>query len=108
MNEQLQLGLLLKREGQDRVEENNQTWVDCMRAIAKEEYEASGQVCIDVLRTWADRHKFYPLHPNAWGSVFRGKCWKPIGFKQSTYTSNRGHLIRVWRYEDNNPLQEMK
>ena len=104
MPEQLGLfeGLAAKRKGQDRVESNNQTWVDCMRSIAIEVYKEKGEVCIDDLRTWADDHKFYPLHPNAWGSVFRGKNWVPIGYRQSSYPSNRGHRNTVWRYQEPN------
>lgn len=35
---------------------------------------------------------------NAAGSLFRGKEWESTGgFRASRRTSNRGHLVRVWR-----------
>ena len=92
-------GEQLKLDGLNRVEENNQAWVDKIRERAIEMCLVMGEVSSDELRYWADAANCHPEHPNAWGAVFRGKCWRPIGYKRSTYKSNHARRITIWRYE---------
>lgn len=91
-------GEQLKIEGINRVEKNNQAWIEKMRERAIELNSISGSVSTDELRFWADAINSHPEHPNAWGSIFAGKKWKPIGYKKSRYKSNHARRITIWRY----------
>ena len=93
-------GEQLKMEGLDRVEENNQRWVDKMRERAIEMCLVMGEVSSDELRYWADAANCHPEHQNAWGAVFRGTAWVFTGrWKKSTYKSNHAREIKIWRYQ---------
>ena len=91
-------GLQLKEEGLDRVEGNTQRWVDDMRTHAWMCCVIKGEVTADDIRKHAISCDFHPNHSNAYGSVFRGKGWKAIGWKQSKHPSNHGRSIRVWKW----------
>jgi hypothetical protein len=94
-------GTPLRDEGLGRVESHNEEWMDIMRRVAVEIANARGTVCADDLRAWADEHGEHPLHPNAWGAIFRKPYWRPVGYRPSTYKSNHARTIRVWaRSED--------
>lgn len=98
--EQLELGITLKNEGQDRVVANNREWVTVVRAIARAICDKRGSVSTDDLREWTDKNQYYPEHPNAWGGIFRGKAWRAVGFKQSKHPSNHARRIIVWEIRD--------
>jgi len=86
-----QLGLLL-------VEMHNAPWLEVIRAIAIDLYEKNGAISIDDLRHWCDDNKRQPDSEKAWGAIFRGLEWTPIGQKKSRYTSNHCRRIYTWAY----------
>lgn len=93
-------GQQLKMQGLDLVEQNNTTWVERMRDVAKIQCATSlnGTVTTDNLRYWANATNDHPESPNAWGAVFRGKHWECVGRVKSGYRSNHAREIKVWRY----------
>ena len=92
-------GTQLKLAGLNQVADNNEDWLFRVRNVARKVSASQGHVSSDELRTWTDLANDHPLHQNAWGAVFKGKGWKLVGRKQSTYKSNRAREIRVWRWE---------
>jgi hypothetical protein len=86
-----------KREGQERVENNNPRFVDLVRAKAREIVRERGVVWVDELRTWAAESGLEPKHCNAWGAVFKGEEWESCGMQKSAVPSNRARMVRVWR-----------
>ena len=81
-------------QGIKQVAENNERFIEAARVAAKVYAQRYGTVTMDDVR----RHCPYePLHPNAWGGVFR-KGFVPTGeFVQSKIVSRRGGMQRVWR-----------
>ena len=94
-----QLGLFLRDNGLDSVENNNLTWVQRMRKIAQRICREQGEVCADDLRRIADSTADQPGHVNAWGAVFRGKDWRVIGRRKSITPSAHAREIKVWKYQ---------
>ena len=93
-----QLGLFLRDNGLDAVENNNLTWVERMREIAKKISAETGEVCSDDLRRIADKTNDNPAHVNAWGAVFRAKEWRIIGRRKSVTPTAHAREIKVWKY----------
>ena len=93
-----QLGLFMRDNGLDSVENNNLNWVERMREIAKNISAEIGEVCADDLRRIADKTNDQPGHPNAWGSVFRGREWHVVGRRKSITPTAHAREIKVWRY----------
>ena len=85
-----------KRDGGlSLVERNNQRFLQVARDTAKRICAVKGTVTMDEVR---EQCPWEPLHPAAWGSVFRGKDWEWTGeWKQSKIVSRRGGYQRVWR-----------
>ena len=100
MGSELQLGLELKEAGLDQVELHGERFVDWARRVAIAICRDKGVVNADEIRLVADNNGIAPHHPNAWGAIFRGKEWVPVGFMQSEHPSNHGRVIRTWRYEE--------
>ena len=81
-------------EGLKQVAENNQRFLEAARVAARVYAERYGTVTMDDVRRFCP---YEPLHPNAWGAVFR-KGFVPTGeFVQSKAVSRRGGMQRVWR-----------
>ena len=97
-NEMQQLGMRLKVRGLDAVEESHLTWVEEMREQAKRVSHATGQTSADDIRKYARAIGWQPESPNAYGAVFRGKCWRCIGRKKSEHPGNHAREIRIWRW----------
>ncbi len=95
-NEALQLGLGLRDQGLDQVESHNLSWVEQMRRQARKVCMMKGHVTTDDLRDFADAEDLQPTHQNAWGSIFRGKHWKPVGRCRSTRAAAHGRTIITW------------
>ena len=95
-----QLGLFMRDNGLDSVENNNLSWVERMREIAKGISAETGEVCADDLRRIADRTNDQPGHVNGWGSVFRGKEWHVVGRRKSVTPTAHAREIKVWRYRE--------
>ena len=96
----MESGKELKQLGLDLVEEHNKTFVELMREHAIALSRRHGRVTSDDLRAAAARSGIEPDHKNAWGAIFRGKNWKPLGFENSKIPSNHARVIRVWRWEE--------
>ena len=91
-------GDMLRKYGLDLVEKHNHDFVHLVRGYAREHSQKFGYVTSDDCRLWANLHDVYPLHPNAWGAVFRGSSWECIGRTKSQVPSNHAREIKVWRY----------
>lgn len=78
------------------VAEHNPHFVHLMREQALLIAERNGTVTSDDLREYANLHGIMPKHPNAWGSIFRGKHWRCVGRTKSRLTSNHRREIKVW------------
>ena len=82
-------------QGLRQVSTNNERFLVVARDTAKNIAEWNGTVTMDQVRKWCPLE---PLHPNAWGSVFRGKEWEFTGeYVQSKAVSRRGGMQRVWK-----------
>lgn len=89
-------GEKLKLDGKGSVEMNNLEFVKKMREHAVGIAERQGKVSTDDLRAYAQSIGVSPEHPNAWGSIFRGKKWKIVGRVKSRLASNHAREIREW------------
>lgn len=95
-------GVARKEAGLDQVEETDARglrWIDrarteaCRVAAANPARTATS----DDIRRWAAATDDHPHHPNAWGSIFRGKNWVNAGLTRSKLATNHGRRIFVWR-----------
>ena len=93
-----QLGLALKESGLDAIEVSNQAWLKKMREFAVGFSRQHTEVTADDVRYYAGRVHWKPHHSNAYGGIFRGPGWKPVGYTQSRHPSNHGRTIRIWRW----------
>lgn len=94
--EQLALGI-------EQLEISHAEWLRQVRKYARHFCSVNARVSSDALRRAEKRDELRtPHHPNAWGAVFREKSkdghWERTGTKKSTYSSNHGRLIGVWRW----------
>ena len=87
-----------KFAGIDRVAKHNASFIEVMRGVAKRISLAHGSVSIDALRQFAGERGIVPIHPNAWGGVFRGPEWQMVGREQSSVVSNHARSIIVWKW----------
>ena len=69
-------GDYLRDRGCEIVEINNKQFVDAMRFNAKMIARQKGKVSCDELRELAGELNLKPVSPNAWGAIFRTKCFK--------------------------------
>ena len=90
-------GDMLKRYGLDLVEKHNPDFVALVRGYAQQHAIEHGQVTSDDCRLWANLNDIYPLHPNAWGAVFR-IGFKRVGFTKSQVPSNHSRIISIWEH----------
>lgn len=103
MARQKQLALVsdgesLRDKGKNQVEENAGEWMLWIRQEAIKHWMEHGVVTSDDIRSIADRQRYQPHHDNAWGAVFRGREWKPIGFVRSKRRDAHARMIREWMY----------
>jgi hypothetical protein len=85
-------------EGIRRVAENNAEFLEAARGTARLVANSKGQVTADDVRKGCP---VLPLHPNAWGAVFKGKEWEWTGqYRQSEAVSRHGGMQRIWRLTD--------
>ena len=90
-------GEMLKREGIAKVSVNGAEFLAWARPLAKDIFAFDGEVTTDEIRYWADQNGIKPHHPNCWGAIFAGKEWKCVGRRRSTWPSNHGRSIAIWR-----------
>lgn len=91
-------GQRLKEAGMDKVACHNECFVHTMREYAKRQCKLYGMVTTDDLRMHATAYGLYPNHPNAWGSILKGKGWTAIGRQPSKLPGNHHREIRVWKW----------
>lgn len=89
----------LRDIGINSVYQNNSSWVDEARAVAKQLARKDGQVSIDEVLDFLPRPE--DIHPNATGSVFRERCWKKVGYKSSSKPSAHARAIGIYQLLEN-------
>ena len=89
-----------RQDGLDRIETHHATWLDRIRAVARRIVAQRGNVSADDLRAWADRNGCQPGHPNAWGAVFRGREWVPVGYVRNGQPSAHARRVILWTYHE--------
>ncbi len=97
--EQVEFDLQAARDARDegigKVASSNQEFLKHARFMAKEMAAVAGEVTADDVRR---NVLLYPLHPNAWGAVFKDKRFVWTGrYKQSAQVQGHGNMQRVWR-----------
>ena len=88
----------LRDDGLDRAEGNNSSWIELAREYAVAFCKRHDTVSADDIRDWAERLNYWPEHSNAWGALFRPKCWVFVGWVQSKHAANHARAIRVWNF----------
>jgi hypothetical protein len=90
-----------KEAGRNKVEANNEEWLEWMRFHAKEIARWTGCVTIDALREIANDFDRQPSHPNAWGCVFRNKKqWERIAYIKSKRPEAHARPVGVWKWKE--------
>ncbi len=81
--------------GIKQVAENNTRFLEVARQTAKDLGKGSQAVTADMVRRDCP---FEPLHPNAWGAVFKDPAFEWTGlYQRSVLVQGHGNLQRVWR-----------
>jgi hypothetical protein len=79
-------------------EDMNPKWLDVARTTAFMIAKAYGTVNANEVRAVLEPAGIFPHHPNAWGSLFRGKMWERTGERvPSKIKSSHASEIGVWR-----------
>ena len=94
-----QSGLALQVQGRQHREDHDREFLARIRWHARTQSELWGSVTTDQLRSIALQYGLEPSHPNTWGAILKGKCWKCIGRQRSSITSNHGRFICIYTYE---------
>ncbi len=82
-------------EGIQQVAENNQHFLEVARRTAKRLAHPMCEITADDVRRVCP---IDPLHPNAWGGLFRTKDWEWTGrFRKSALVQSHGNRVMVWR-----------
>lgn len=82
-------------EGLKQVAANNQDFLKQARGTARLIAQTKGTVTADDVRNGCP---LIPIHPNAWGAVFKSKEFEWTGrYKQSALVQGHGNMQRVWR-----------
>jgi len=85
-----------RETGLDLVADHNLGWLARARKEAERVARQQGEVTVEELRRWADEQDDQPNHPNAWGTVFRGNGWRPVGYRQNGRESAHARRVVVW------------
>lgn len=94
----LAAGKRLRDEALDTQEEINPIWIDIARETARNISRARGHVNANEVRKVMEARGLFPKHPNAWGSLFRGKEWERTGERvPSIIKTSHASEISVWR-----------
>lgn len=87
--------IVLRDRGVKQVADNNKHFLTIARNVARRTAMRKGEITSDDVRK---NCPLEPLHPNAWGAVFKGKEWAFTGkYRTSHAVSRHGGLQRVWR-----------
>ena len=87
--------IVRRDRGLKQVADNNQHFLEVARNVARQVAMRRGTATSDDVRRECTLD---PLHPNAWGAVFKGKEWEWTGrYRMSHVVSRHGGMQRVWR-----------
>jgi len=93
-----QLAIQFRESGIKQCADNNQHFLRVARNIALALARKNGSVTSDDVRR---NCPLDPLHPNAYGGIFKDRRFKWSGeFRQSHLVSRRGGLQRLWVLSD--------
>lgn len=82
----------LKEQGMMLSASSCPDWLERARAVARHLAAKQAEVCVeDVYRVVGT-----PPNPNAAGSIFKGKEWRCVGFRQAERSSRHCGLQRRW------------
>ena len=91
----IQKELFFKEYGKSCAAQKNYFILATAQRIASE-LAQDAPISIDEVRLEMERRKI-EYEPGNWlGSVFKGKSWKPFGFKVATHEGAHGRMIRTW------------
>lgn len=94
----LEKGKKLRDEALDSMEEFSQGWITVARRVAVTLAKNNGTVTANDVREVTEHMGVFPKHPNAWGSLFRGKIWERTGERvPSRVVTSHASEISVWR-----------
>ena len=92
-------GLQRKAAGQNRMLCRDKAWITEMRRRAKAISLSIGYVTTDALRRVVqDGEMKPPSKPQAWGAILRGTNWVWIKSEPSTFVTNHGRFLNVYRW----------
>lgn len=82
-------------DGIKQVADNNPRFLEVARRTARRLAARGHSVTSDMVRRDCPLE---PLHPNAWGAVFKGGEWEWTGqYRKSSLVQGHGNMQRVWR-----------
>ncbi len=88
--------------GIKQVAKNNAHFLEVARNIARSLATAKYEITSDDVRKACP---IEPLHPNAWGAVFKGGNFEWTGkYRRSALVQGHGNMQRVWRLRDGKGL----
>ncbi len=101
----IQVARAARDEGVHRVASNNAEFLKVARKIARRIAGARGTVTSDDVRREC---LIDPIHPNAWGGVFRTGDFEWTGeYFQSSIVTRHAGMQRVWRLKGKAPFSGM-
>ena len=87
--------IVRRDEGIRQVAENNTEFLKIARAVAKNQARLLGAITSDDVRRVCPVE---PLHPNAYGAIFKTKDWEWQGYyRKSSLVQGHGNMQRVWK-----------
>ena len=91
----LEAATVRRDRGIKQVADNNIHFLEVARNVARRIAMRQGEVVSDDVRRECPLN---PLHPNAYGAVFKGKEWQWTGrYRTSHLASRHGGQQRIWR-----------
>jgi hypothetical protein len=82
------------------IELKNEEFLEQVRMFARQHARKHGSVTTDDLHEHANTVGIEPTNYNAWGAVFAGGDWQPIGRIASRRPASHGRHIRIWGLKD--------
>lgn len=81
--------------GIHQIADNNKQFLKVARNVAYSIAIAKYEITADDVRKVCP---IDPLHPNAWGALFKSKEWEWTGkYRKSALVQGHGNMQRVWR-----------
>lgn len=98
LNFDLDQALDARDEGIKQVEDSNPRFLRVAREVAKSIARVKGEVTADDVRK---KCPLDPLHPNAWGGLFRTKDFEYTGRERvSKLVQGHGNKQKIWRLRE--------